>query len=160
MLKFKKTKKFWDNNNFLILSLIPLALIILFQPQQEIFIPSFFGDEKSSLFDLWSIQHFLAGVLIGSLFLSPKDSSIKKERWQKIIPFILFIAFGWEALEIYLEKGIIFAEWNSFEHWTNRIITDPLTALVGGVIGYSKRNSWKIVIIPIILWLALKLFLI
>ncbi|MBU1558077.1 hypothetical protein KKC45_03890 [Patescibacteria group bacterium] len=155
--ELKKTKEFWDNNYFLILSLIPLFLIILFQPQQSTIIPVFFGDGEIALFDLWSIQHFLAGVLIGSLLLSPKNEPTKK--WQRIIPFILFIALTWEAVEIYLETGVVFENWKNFEHWTNRIITDPLMILLGGAVGYLIKESWRIAVIPAIMWLVIKALL-
>ncbi len=158
--QLQKTKVFWDNNYFLILSLIPLALIILFQPQQIKLIPIFFGNEQLALFDLWSIQHFLAGILIGSLFLSPKEKTTGVKNWQRIIPFVLFLALTWEALEIYLETDIIFKNWVGFEHWSNRIITDPLMALMGGAVGYLIRDSWRVAVVPSIMWLVIKLILI
>ncbi len=156
--RLQKTKKFWDNNYFLILSLIPLALIILFQPQQTSLIPILFGNQEIAMFDLWSIQHFLAGILIGSLLLIPKNETT--QQWQKIIPFILFIALSWEAFEIYIETGVIFETWKGFEHWTNRIITDPLMALIGGVVGYLIRDSWRVAVVPAIMWLVIKAILI
>ena len=158
--QLQKTKAFWDNNYFLILSLIPLVLIILFQPQQITLMPVFFGDEKIAMFDLWSIQHFLAGVIIGSLLLSPKEETGKIKNWQRIIPFVLFIALTWEALEIYFETGVIIKTWVGLEHWSNRIITDPLMALLGGAIGYLIKDSWKIAIVPTIMWLVIKAMLI
>jgi hypothetical protein len=159
-IDLKKTKEFWNNNIFLILSLIPLFLIILFQPQQNTLFPIFFGDESIALFDLWSIQHFLSGVLIISFFLLPKNTVGEIKNWQKIIPFILFVALSWEAMEIYFETGVIIKGWTGSEHWSNRIITDPLMALLGGVVGYITKDSWRVAIVPAIFWLILKIFLI
>lgn len=156
--RLKETKKFWENNYFLIISLIPLILIILFQPHQISFIPIFFGDEKIAMFDLWSIQHFLAGVLIGSLLLGTKDTPTKN--WQRIIPFVLFVAFTWEAVEVYLETGVVLKNWLGFEHWSNRLITDPLMAILGGAVGFLIKDSWRIAVIPMVLWLIFKIILI
>ncbi|MBU4480013.1 hypothetical protein KKG48_01030 [Patescibacteria group bacterium] len=154
----KKTKLFWDNNYFLILSLILLFLIILLQPQQMSLVPIFFGDSKIAMFDLWSIQHFLTGVLIGSLLLNSENRETKK--WQKIIPFILFLALGWELAEIYLETGVVLKNWTGFEHWTNRMIADPFVTLMGGITGYSVKDSWKIAIVPVVMWLVIKAIII
>ena len=158
MEKLQKTKKFWQNNYFLILSLIPLALIIFFHQQQSQpgvnLMPVLFGEQAKALFDLWTIQHFLAGVLLGSLFLSPKKD--KEKKWQTIIPFVIFVGFAWEAVELILE----FEGLSGYEHWTNKMITDPIFVLVGGVVGYLIKDSWKVAVVPTILWLVLKMFLI
>jgi len=159
MKKLPKTRKFWQNNYFLILALIPLALVIIFHQQQTpgftiSLMPSFFGGQAEALFDLWSVQHFLAGVLLGSLFLSSKKD--KEEKWQTIIPFVIFLGILWEAVELILE----FEGLSGYEHWTNKMITDPLFVLFGGIVGYIIKDSWRVAVVPMIVWLVLKIFLI
>ncbi|MFC1644488.1 hypothetical protein ACFL08_00500 [Patescibacteria group bacterium] len=163
--KLQKTKWFWKNNYFLILSLIPIIVIIvaleITSSTRFDFIPHLFGDQRSSLFDLWSIQHFLSGVLIGALLITPKYQATKN--WQKMVPLTLFFAFGWEALELLIESGGIstFSSfWNSREHWSNRLISDPALVFVGGIVGYVIHDSWKVAIVPTVVWLALKAALI
>ncbi|MDH4330895.1 MAG: hypothetical protein OEV93_05090 [Candidatus Moranbacteria bacterium] len=159
--KVQETKWFWQHNYFLILSLIPLLAIMIVSEISSIHrtavIPNFFGDQKTSLFDLWSIQHFLAGVLIGSLLITPKYERTKK--WHIMLPLTIFLAFAWEAVELYLESGGIEAVqsfWNQREHWSNRLVSDPIMVIGGGVLGYIIHDSWKIAIIPSIIWLLIK----
>ncbi len=153
----QKTKQFWKNNYFLLLSLIPLIFIIIFQKDRVLEIPIFFGDQSVALFDLWSIQHFLVGILIGSLLLGSEKTEKPVKKWRVIIPFMIFVAISWEAVEVFLENGHIL--FNSFEGWSNRLITDPLMALLGGMVGYLIKDSWKIAVVPAILWLVIKALL-
>jgi hypothetical protein len=163
--KVEETKWFWKNNYFLILSVIPLLIIMIISEVSSIhradIIPNLFGDQRTSFLDLWSIQHFLAGVLIGSLLITPKYERTKK--WQIMLPLTIFLAFAWEAVELYIESGGIEAFksfWNQREHWSNRLVSDPLLVIGGGIIGYIIHDSWKVAVVPIILWLAFKAALI
>lgn len=159
--KVEETKWFWKQNYILILSVIPLILIMIVSEissiHRTIVIPHLFGDQRTSLFDLWSIQHFLAGVLIGSLLITPKYERTKK--WQLMLPLTIFLAFAWEAIEMYIESGgieVLQSFWNQREHWSNRLVSDPLMVIGGGILGYIIHDSWKVAVIPTIIWLAIK----
>lgn len=163
--KVQETKWFWKQNYILILSVIPLILIMVVSEISSIHranvIPQVFGDQRVSLFDLWSIQHFLAGVLIGSLLITPKYKRTKN--WQIMLPLTIFLAFAWEAVELYIESGGVEALksfWNQREHWSNRLVSDPLLVIGGGVVGYIIHDSWKVALVPTILWLSIKAMLV
>ena len=98
-----------------------------------------FGVKTHSMFDIWSIEHFISGMSIGSFaiyFSNKKFKNIEKKLSKYFeISFILFISYLWETIEHYLETGLAgnsVAFWlQGVEHWTNRIISDPLLVLLG-----------------------------
>ncbi len=122
------------------------------------------GNKTDSLFDIWSIEHFVSGVTIGSIicfFLLSKYQNFqlnlniekhddKNNSEQDIIKnplfvfnyfvIILLIAYMWEVLEFYMEAGYTNIDkvtywFQGVEYWANRFITDPLMVLLGSWLG-------------------------
>ena len=126
----------------------------------------FFGTKTHSMFDIWSIEHFISGISIGSFaiyFSNKKFKNIEKKLLKYFeITFILFISYLWETIEHYLETGLAgegVAFWlQGVEHWSNRIISDPLLVLLGYiVVSKYKFLSFHARIFST-LWLYLHIF--
>ncbi len=60
-----------------------------------------------------------------------------------IFGWIMVLCFAWEALEHYLEVGLVgdkVAYWfQGVEFWANRLVTDPLLIILGAILGYKQR---------------------
>ena len=104
------------------------------------------GDKTEAWFDIWSLEHFIAGISISTIamFLARNvfaDFKIDKKYERRFYGiFILLIAFFWEMLEHYGEAGYTNIEavtywFQGVEFWGNRLITDPLLVLLGGLVG-------------------------
>jgi len=104
--------------------------------RSEITAPVLFGDKQVATFDLWSIQHFLSGCIIGALF----------RKYQRPIFIALVIAYVWESSEWTGESGLLgdaIAYWKAgHEHWANRLIADPALVAIGAYV--SHRFRWVI----------------
>ena len=91
-------------------------------------------------FDLWTIQHFLAGSTTSLI-----TRMILGDGWKKTIIFVvLLIAFGWEFAEFLMETGFLgqgASNWAMQEPWINRCI-DPLLVTYGGWLEYRYKNRW------------------
>ncbi len=124
------------------------------------------GVKTHSIFDVWSIEHFLTGISIGTavilynkkslgkLFNNISDKIIHPKRinWLKYkydIILVLFISFMWETIEHYLETGLAGSQveywFQGVEFWPNRIITDGGLVLLGYL--FAKK-------FPIMVWPA------
>ncbi len=107
----------------------------------------FFGDKTSSLFDLWSIEHFLTGISIGALVHFFHNGRISERDHKYIcIIFVLFLAYLWEVIEFYLEAGYSNIEavtywFQGVEFWGNRIITDPMMVLLGHLVAVRYNTK-------------------
>ncbi len=71
---------------------------------------------------------------------SQPAAQITKPPIQFYAVYILCLAYMWEAVEFYMEAGYtniaaITYWFQGVEFWGNRLITDPLLTLVGGVLG-------------------------
>lgn len=129
------------------------------------------GLKTDATFDVWTIEHLLSGLSIGS-FVAIKnrqtfDSHLKLEPTHPIIRrfdliAVLFIAFAWEALEHYLETGMAGARveywFQGVEHWSNRLISDPIML----VVGYEIMRRWSVTVLPArilsAIWLIVHIF--
>lgn len=102
--------------------------------------PVLFGDKQVAMFDLWSLQHFLTGILIGWFAV----------RHPSPVVATIGLAYAWEALEWFMEDGGMgarIASWKAGnEHWANRCIGDPAMVSLGAML--SMRQ-------PRVLWAAL-----
>src|SRR5688500_8550924 len=100
------------------------------------------GHKSIALFDVWSIEHVLAGISIGAFVI--KASRFAHKRWRTTevpvrrntdVVTVLLFAFVWETAEHYMELGLIgltVANWFAgVEMWGNRMITDPLMVFLG-----------------------------
>lgn len=123
------------------------------------------GLKTISALDVWSIEHVLTGITIGSLvaWSSRLDKPSDHTLVQRLELYkLLFIAYLWECIEHYLEEGLAgyaVAQWfQGVEHWSNRLITDPLCVLLGYML--YKRYTWLRVPARIFscLWLIVHIF--
>ena len=115
--------------------------------------PRLFGNRDIAIFDLWSFWHMCGGILLASSL----SGRLRKYPFV-LLSVIIWIAFLWEITEILMEAryfGAGIAHWKGgFEHWANRIIGDPLLAVIGAKIAMRQKNIWRIVFIPTLIWLA------
>lgn len=131
-----------------------------------------FGQKTLALFDIWSIEHLLSGmsfgglvVLLNSKFNQTKcDNKLSKTAILRLdIITLLFLAFLWETIEIYLELGAagpaVKYWFYGVEHPSNRLISDPALMLLGY---YIVRKTPQL-IIPArymsLIWLSVHIFI-
>jgi hypothetical protein len=116
-----------------------------------------FGSKTVSWFDIWSLEHFVSGICLAALcapFVNkvllkglPELPAAANRRFYMLA--ILFVEYVWEGIEFYMEAGYTHVHaityWlQGIEFWGNRLITDPLMTLAGGLIGLR----WRGVILP------------
>jgi len=121
---------------------------------QLLFLPSLpiFGHKSVSVFDLWSIQHFLVGIGVGRLFvrlIAPLANAHNQSRYTELYALSAVVSFVyiWEWLETCLENGLVggaVANWFHGQEWMlNRWLMDPLLVFVGYFIGRKcTRVVW------------------
>lgn len=122
-----------------------------------------------ALFDVWSIEHFVAGISIGSIayiFNRKKFKDVPLKQNQEIyldLLFVLFICYLWESVEHYMEigaMGSVVEYWmHGVEFWGNRLITDPLMVCLGWLL-FTKipKIVWPARIFSV-LWLFIHVFI-
>lgn len=119
--------------------------------------PIIFGDRSEALFDLWSLQHCLSGVILGTFFFTYEP--LLKRRKGEFYIYVLYVALCWEAVEYAMELGWFgqgIATWKgSIEYWGNRLIGDPLMVTLGAFIALRFEKSWRLVFVPAALWLLI-----
>lgn len=103
-------------------------------------LPNLFGDKGDSFLDIWSFQHFLVGIVLG--FFIAEVAKDKSETLYTVVG----VAYFWEGQEISGELGLgmfdlppiaAATEWlGGVEHWSNRLIADPLLVTLGGILGW------------------------
>lgn len=103
------------------------------------------GLKTTAMFDLWTLEHFSAGLSIGSIVKKKTKKELQNvnkkvdDNYKTAIKFsvlgVLFCAYIWEAAEHYFEKGLIGNWWENWfygvEFWPNRLIADPLILVIG-----------------------------
>jgi len=93
-----------------------------------------FGHKSTAIFDLWSIQYFLSGIILTGLIYLPANEPTFIDKVNYFL-LICWLAYFWEFIELFMEAGYFGrqnAAWkDGFEHWSNRFIGDPLTAILG-----------------------------
>jgi hypothetical protein len=111
------------------------------------------GPKTVSWFDIWSLDHFLSGIAIASLCALLADKVLLKglpelppsAKKRFYILTILMIEYMWEGIEFYMETGYTHVHaityWlQGVEFWGNRLITDPLITVAGGIVGMHRRS--------------------
>ncbi len=90
-----------------------------------------FGNKTNALFDGWSFIHAGSFYMLTVIFL------VKLDLLTAILA-LLVLAFGWEAIERYLEEhNKLFKKYfKEKECWANRYIGDPLSNTIGFVLAY------------------------
>jgi len=123
-------------------------------------LPLLLGDRVEAMFDLWSLQHFGSGVLIGSLLVY---GGVASKSLRDFALVVLLLALSWEAAELAMESGWFsqtVATWKrGYEHWGNRFVGDPTLVILGGMVTRRFKSCWKIVLIPCIVWLIVNIAL-
>lgn len=114
------------------------------------------GDKTVSWFDIWSIEHFVAGMTLVSimypLFQRCCNNYLEMDSEKKAV-FInagmllvtLFLAYFWETIEHYAENGSTGIDavtywFQGVEFWGNRIITDPFLVFAGGIVAIRNPS--------------------
>ena len=113
-----------------------------------------FGLKTHAIFDFWSIEHVIAGLSVGHIVSARNRRALDGAGMKNAslpshfdILGVLFVAYLWEAVEHYLETGLLGAgieHWfYGVEFWGNRLIADPLLLVMGYVI--AKRSPKLII---------------
>lgn len=126
-----------------------------------------FGPKTVSLLDLWSLEHFLTGISMACLCRSLLTSWLAQVpafmKPRLILMATLNMAFGWEILEHYLETGLAgagVAFWlQGVEHWSNRMFSDNVMVMMGGLLFLRKPTSARIARAGSSVWLFAHIFL-
>lgn len=118
-----------------------------------------FGDKTTSPFDLWSFQHFLNGIIFAWIYMNLREAPNKLDcLWT-----VLFINFAWEGHEAWAEtgmRGALIAGWTGgVEHWTNRVIADPLLVLCGALLFFAYPKIAKPALALTTCWICANLAL-
>ena len=118
--------------------------------------PLLIGDRTRAAFDLWSLQHFCGGVLLGALLMRTPVGSAPRRHFAL---FGALLALSWEAAELAMEAGwfgAAISHWkDGFEHWSNRLFGDPLMVTSGCLVARRFGHAWKIVLVPAGIWLLI-----
>ena len=120
------------------------------------------GGKTCSLFDLWSVCHFLTGV--ASCTIISKISSGKNGGTTAPLILILLLAYTWELLEFFLESGVAgpdIAYWfHGREFYLNRLLSDPFLMIAGYLAGCKyPRLIWPArILLAGWLWSAIVIF--
>jgi hypothetical protein len=131
-----------------------------------------FGLKTLAIFDVWTIEHLLTGISIGSAVKKKSHREFQKvlnvtehehHSWWFDITGVLFLAYLWESVEHYLEVGLAGARveywFQGVEFWPNRLIADPLML----VLGYLIAKKWPVLVWPArclsLIWLIVHVFI-
>lgn len=132
----------------------------------------FWGLKTVAIFDVWSVEHLLSGISIGAIAIrwnlrvirgemSLDEAKINTSYFDLI--FVLFLAYAWEAIEHYLEVGLIGVRveywFQGVEFWANRMIADPLMTVIGYYIAKSYVHLVNPARVVSLIWLLIHIFL-
>ena len=123
-----------------------------------------FGAKTQAPFDFWTLQHLINGIVFARAHRFFQED-LENTVWRKgdCLWTILFLAFVWEGFEAGAETGMWgteIAQWFwGLEHWTNRVITDPLLLGIGGLIYIIYPRSLKPALVIATLWLMMNLIM-
>ena len=137
--------------SFFVLAAVHLAATNRFD------LPLLVGDKTEAMFDLWSLQHFCAGILLGSRLTRSKFLHVAT--WEKLAVVAFLLALCWETTELAMEAGFfgqVVEYWKAgFEHWSNRLLGDPFIVTSGALMARRFPRLWKIVLLPATAWLLI-----
>ena len=101
------------------------------------------GFKTTAMFDVWSFEHFVAGISMGRIVQLanrrafrrfPMSEQIERDWWFHLVG-CLCLAYFWESMEHYLESGLageaVRYWFQGVEFWGNRLIADPLLVVLG-----------------------------
>jgi hypothetical protein len=146
----------WEKALLVLPPLFAVIAVINFVETDGFDAPLLIGDRTRAAFDLWSLQHFCGGVLLGALLMRTPVGSAPRRRFAL---FGALLALSWEAAELAMEAGLFGAaisHWkDGFEHWSNRLFGDPLMVTSGCLVARRFGHAWKIVLVPAGIWLLI-----
>lgn len=129
-----------------------------------------FGEKTIAWLDVWSVEHFISGIsayglAYGLMRWLCRDDRVS-ERFERHVTFsiLLAIAYAWESIEHYLEAGYTGIDtitywFQGVEFWGNRLITDPLLMVLGGMLACSRPAVLLPARLFSVVWLFVHLFL-
>ncbi len=149
----------WSKQVVFLAVLFTLTLFAHLAVAPDVFSESIiFGDRRFAFFDLWTLQHVLSGVIVGFLILFLKNGIAFKE----YLISILLVAFLWELFEVGMEHGLmgqVVADWKfGYEFILNRVLVDPLSVLIGGILQWHFKNFVYVSLPLASLWLLANIF--
>jgi hypothetical protein len=123
------------------------------------------GDKTVSFFDIWSIEHLVSGITLGSVIIllqaRYKNRIIENDKLVYYIS-VAFLACLWEVVEHYLEAGLINDQvtywFQGVEFWGNRILTDPLLVILGSYLNLRYNFLARYAQCFSITWLIVHIF--
>ncbi len=144
-------------------TLLLMGLVVLLEYKASIhnpFWPKLFGRTDEAALDLWSGQHLMNGVLFAALY------ALLLRRGEKPTPsefcwFVLLCSTVWELIESGTDLGWggeRVANWmTGVEHWSNRLVADPLIVVLGSNIYQRVPRIIYPVVLGTIVWLCANL---
>ena len=128
------------------------------------------GLKTVAFFDIWTVEHLLSGISIGSFSIYLNKKKIKNEfnmdthkSYYFDIILVLLIAYIWETAEHYLETGLAGESveywFQGVEFWANRFISDPLITVFGYFISKYYPTTVTPARIISLLWLLIHIFI-
>ena len=97
------------------------------------------GYKDIAFLDIWTIEHIVSGASIGGFLKYYSDKYLESNRNRNVLffTFLMLLAYMWESVEHYLEAGtagLVVEHWfYGVEHWSNRLISDPIMLAIGCV---------------------------
>jgi hypothetical protein len=128
------------------------------------------GLKTEAMFDVWSVEHFMAGVSLGCLAKyaigkyyadENRDEKMRNDKTRNILMFalVIIITLFWENAEHYIEAGLLgerIEYWfQGVEHWSNRLIADSLLVIAGCYTFMKYHNFVWFARVFSLIWLAL-----
>ena len=128
------------------------------------------GLKTVAFFDIWTVEHLLSGISIGSFSMYLNKKKIKNEfkidkhkGYYFDVILVLLIAYIWETAEHYLETGLAGESveywFQGVEFWANRFISDPLITVFGYFISKYYPTTVTPARIISLLWLLIHIFI-
>ena len=128
------------------------------------------GLKTVAFFDIWTVEHLLSGISIGSFSMYLNKKKIKNEfkidsynSFYFDMILVLLIAYIWETAEHYLETGLAGESvqywFQGVEFWANRFISDPLITVFGYFISKYYPTTVTPARIISLLWLLIHIFI-
>lgn len=127
------------------------------------FPPELFGHKTKAMFDLWSFQHILAGIVFGRIVCLLVEDRKEYPRDRTVYLAMFFLTIFWEWTETLMETGSfgigIFKWKDGVEHWTNRFIADPALVLFGMYLFRKYRKYFWSALAISSLWLFINSYM-
>jgi hypothetical protein len=121
------------------------------------------GWKTTAMFDVWSIEHFIGGIMTGGLILAFCGKKAGKSIFI-YLSIIVTLAYLWELIEYSLELGGSGIEavtywFQGVEYWGNRLITDPLLLAIGALIARKFNKLIKPASFVYVTWYMIHIFI-